>query len=375
MLFVVSMLSAVLVAGQAPAASSAHISGRVFAEGANTPIAGARVMLMPMRRTTGPLGPPPETSTDQDGRYAFQNLAPGSYRIDAQHAGFAQNINQATTMRTIDLAAGQALNDVDIWLPRGGAVAGRIVDPTGAPLAGLHVMVMRRLDRPGFGPRLLPVASQGQQTNDLGEFRLYDIAAGTYYIAAAPPMAFSAIGGNAAGAAGATALATTFYPGVTDSAAAQPVAVTAGETASNTSFTMQVAPVFRVSGVVIDESGNPVGGAMVMLMSDPQSGGVFGPAGRGRTEDNGRFVIGGVPAGRYRATAAVPIVMNSASGGAPNSGISGGVTGGVVYGAGGGAIGAVAGSAGVSGGMMVPPTDVVVADANVTGLRIVVHRR
>jgi hypothetical protein len=165
MVLVVSLLSATLVAGQAAPASTARIAGRVLVEGVNTPLADARVILIPMRRTSAPMGPPPETSTDQDGRYAFPNLAPGNYRIEAQHAGFAQS-GDSTTLRTINVAAGQALDDVDIWLPRGGAISGRILDPSGTPLADIRIMAMRLLNRPATEPRLVPAPGQGQQTND-----------------------------------------------------------------------------------------------------------------------------------------------------------------------------------------------------------------
>ncbi|HWF87087.1 MAG TPA: carboxypeptidase-like regulatory domain-containing protein [Vicinamibacterales bacterium] len=380
MLFVVSMLSATLIVGQAPApaASSAHISGRVLTEGANTPIAGARVILIPIRRSSGPIGPPPQTTTDQDGRYAFQNVAPGTYHIEAQRAGFAQNTD-STTPRTISIVAGQAIDNVDISLALGGAIAGRILDPSGAPLPDIRVMAMRRMERPGMGPRLMPAPAQGQQTNDLGEFRAYGLAAGTYYLAAmTPPAMFGGMGAPAAATASVvTTLATTFYPSTTDAAGAQPITVAAGDTVPNISLTMQSAPAFHVSGVVVDDSGEPVSGAMVILTGDPQSSNFMGPAGRATSEGNGRFVIGGVTSGHYRAMATVPVTMRGGGESISSSGISGGVSGGAVSGAGGTiSFGTVAGSAGINSGMtqVAPPTEVAVADADVTGLRIILRR-
>src|SRR5690242_9871315 len=112
-----------------------------------------------------------------------------------------------------------------------------------------------------------------------------------------------------------TAVTTTFYPGTTDQAAAQPVAVARGAEVGNISFMLQTLPVFRVSGVVVDEDGKPVAGAFVMLMGDPRNGMVMGPgSSRAPSRDDGRFTIDNVTAGTYHATATVPITMTSTGG-------------------------------------------------------------
>jgi len=87
-------VAAVIVAlagGQAaPAAEPpGRLAGRVTAEGTNAPIASARVILMPAARPAGRFGPPAQTITDQEGRFAFERVAPGEYRVDVQKAGYA----------------------------------------------------------------------------------------------------------------------------------------------------------------------------------------------------------------------------------------------------------------------------------------------
>src|SRR4051812_43197216 len=92
MLDISSLLVALTLTQAAPAAEqTARIAGRITAEGANTPIAGARIMLMPAARPTGPMGRmgmPPQALTDQDGRYLFDRVAAGSYRVNADKSGF-----------------------------------------------------------------------------------------------------------------------------------------------------------------------------------------------------------------------------------------------------------------------------------------------
>ena len=68
------------------------------------------------------------------------------------------------------------------------------------------------------------------------------------------------------------------------------MAVTAGAEVGSLVFTMQSAPAFRVSGVVLGDDGMPVARAMVMLMGDPRNGMFMGPAGNAPSGEDGRFV-------------------------------------------------------------------------------------
>jgi hypothetical protein len=164
-----------------------------------------------------------------------------------------------------------------------------------------------------------------------------------------------------------TTIATTYYPGTTDQAAAQPLSVAAGAEIGNIVFAIQSVPAFRVSGIVVDENGNPVAGAMVMLMGDPRNGGMFmGPSGNARTQDNGQFDMDDVPAGSYRANASILMMMTG-------SGVSGGVTASVSGPVRGGLV--VGGAQrGELSGTMEQPAEVVVTDADVTGVRVVTRR-
>src|SRR5215470_19738605 len=70
---------------------AAAVSGTVLEAGTNTPVAGAQVTLMSFALRPQP-GRPPEplvAMTDQNGRYQFENLEPGRYRVSVQKAGFA----------------------------------------------------------------------------------------------------------------------------------------------------------------------------------------------------------------------------------------------------------------------------------------------
>jgi protocatechuate 3,4-dioxygenase beta subunit len=381
------MLWSLLVAltlGQTPsvadgANTAGRVTGRVTVEGTRTPIAGVRIMLLPTVRPAGPtgrpsgpigpIGPPPEVLTDQDGRFVFERLAPGTYRLDAQKTGFAPL--DPFGARTVQVGAGQTTDGVDLQLQKGGVIAGKVIDAAGDPLPDARIMAMRRVSARGAPPRLLPAPGQTHQTNDLGEFRLAGLPPGEYVVAAMMPRSMPMFG-SAVPAATASAprsprtmIATTFYPGTTDQAAAQAITVSAGATVNNIDFTMQSTPSFHVSGIVVDEQGDPVSGAMVMLIGDPRSGMVMGgPAASARAQDNGRFDMDDVPPGTYRANASIMISINGSGAGG---------SGGVAVGAAGvGSSGFVSTTFGR--GPISVPADVVVSDSDVAGVRVTIRR-
>jgi len=168
-------------------------------------------------------------------------------------------------------------------------------------------------------------------TNDLGEFRLHSLAPGDYYLQASPR--FEPL--NTRSASGGVIIAPTFYPGTTDTAAAQPVTIGGGATLNGIDIRVLQVPAFSIKGIVVDEAGTPVNNAAVMLAFDPALGVpiVNGPS-RTRTAADGTFTIEGVASGTYRLTAAAPIVSKAPAGG-PNRGMVGGLS----FGSGGAGVG------------------------------------
>ena len=378
MLALWTLLSA-LIAQQPPQSppTTGALSGRVTVEGTNAPLAGVRVMLFPAGRLDRPprpagqmIGPPPQTVTDQDGRFTFDRLWPATSRIDVQKTGFAL-LTPTNREGTIDVVAGRA-TELALRMQKGAVITGRVLDPSGEPMPDISVMVMHHVDLPAGMPSRLVPAGTAQQTNDLGEYRVSGLVPGEYYIVATA-RGRSPFGGPAAdppSVTSRTTLATTFYPGTVDEAAAQPIAVAAGAEVGNISFTMQQSPAFRISGIVVDEKGDPVSGAMVMLSPDMRATSMFAGGGGGQARADGRFTIGDVTPGSYHLSASVPIMLRGSGGGGSWVSIESGdrtgiVTGGAVVG--GGAAGAI-----VGGGQR--PIDVTITDADVSGVRVVVRR-
>ena len=120
-------LSMIQAAPTTPAATTGRIAGRVTVEGANTPIAGARIMLMPGAPPTRPMGMPPQTLSDQDGRFVFDHLAPGSYRVDVQKTGFAPLVEPGRARAPRGRARARS-TELALQLQKGAVITGKLLD-------------------------------------------------------------------------------------------------------------------------------------------------------------------------------------------------------------------------------------------------------
>jgi protocatechuate 3,4-dioxygenase beta subunit len=228
--------------------------------------------------------------------------------IHVQKTGFAVEVG-GSPRTTITVTAGQTLQAPDLFLERGSAIAGRILDANGEPVTDARVVALAPRQPPAGvparatnGPRLLPVGQPGR-TNDLGEFRIFGLLPGEYVVAASLERSPFQTGSSS------TTLATTYFPGVPAEESAQPVTVSAGQTTNGIDIRMASAAAFVVGGIVVTNDGQPVEGATVWL--NTPSPGIGGPF-LSHTDRSGRFQIGSVPPGAYRVSVSFP-----SSGGPP----------------------------------------------------------
>jgi hypothetical protein len=157
------------------------IEGLVLRVDDGRPVAGARIVLTqrpPALTSTF------STTTNANGEFFFPNLGPGTYSLFASADGFAdRGYGQSRLLAPgmpIALAPNQHFTHAVISLTPLGAVVGRVLDEdSGQPLVDVPV----RLYRPVYGPvgRYHSVIAKGS-TNDRGEYRLYGIPSGQYYL-------------------------------------------------------------------------------------------------------------------------------------------------------------------------------------------------
>jgi hypothetical protein len=230
----------------------------------------------------------------------------------------------------------------DILLERGGVIEGRLLDAKGFPLSGVTVRDMQLVrlpdgsERPGGG-------SASVQTNDLGEFRLAGLPPGRHYVVAQPRLLLGPLGTVAPSPATVTYIPT-FFPGFADAAVASPVTVISGATTNGIEFSMLAVAAYQVSGVVVGADGRAVAGAVVQLTQRGST--AMLPLQGGPSAADGTFRITNVPSGPYLAMAAIPVVLRSGNSTATSVTFS-----------------AAASKAAV---------EIVVQDANLTGVRVAV---
>ncbi len=334
MLLVALGLASVLAQSAVQVAAPTVVTGRIVDDASRAGISEARVTLIPM--PTGGRGAliafdrqPPMVLTDRDGRYSFDNIAPGRYRINVQKAGFAAVSDRGP--QQLDIVTGQSREVADIALQRGGAIAGRVFDDNGEPLSGARVMALRRPPvnagaRAGMPPTALLGVAGTAESNDLGEFRLFGLAPGEYVVGAT---AASVMSERAMPRA--TTFVPTYFPGTPDTVAAQPIVLSSGQTFGEVTIRLIAVRAFQVFGIVRNQAGAPIANALVQLRSTEQSTpAVMMMTSRNQvhTDSAGRFTIANVTAGTYTLSAAPPIVTSRAGdrGGLVSGFVSGGVS-------------------------------------------------
>ena len=277
------------------------LKGRVLAADSGSVIRRAQV------RISSPDIGTKTTMTDAQGRYEFKELPAGRFSVSVTKSGYVtMQYGQTRPFepgRPIELAEAQVMDKVDVGLPRGSVLAGRVVDEFGEAVADADVTAMRMQYQ--NGKRRLVQTGRNASTNDLGQFRLYGLPPGEYYVSATlrnmTMMVMDMVGGGSGSNANAqtSGYAATYYPSTPNPGEAQRVAVAVGQELPNVDIQLQPVKLARVSGVALGSDGRPMGGAIVMLMPSMKDALMFGPGATARTDKDGNFTLSSVTPGDY----------------------------------------------------------------------------
>ena len=259
--------------------------------GGGEPLAGARVTLLPAAAGPG-LSPTSVTSQD-DGSFSIQNVVPGDYLLWAESvrydiAVYGQRRAGGPGSR-VSVSSGQRLTGIRISMIQTGAIAGRVTGRNGEPVVSAIVQAFERRYRDGKRV-LTPVKST--TTDDLGEYRLFGLAPGKYFVAAianeSPTIVYQGVMQHRDGllqidgpahltddsfvhyvATGRSmsrvlddgtvqeeAWVPVYYPGTIDAALATAIEVSAGATMNGIHLSIAPSPVRRVSGKVVGPPGS-----------------------------------------------------------------------------------------------------------------------
>jgi protocatechuate 3,4-dioxygenase beta subunit len=301
-------------AANADISKMALIEGRVLSS-TGEPLKKAEVRLMRVdgrRGVEGGGGPVfmmggPDNNmvtTDDNGRFEFKGLEAGRYMVNAQRTGFVMSSFGARGRggrggTPITLTDGQQMKNVEIKLFRQGIVTGRVLDEDGEPMQNVQVMVMRQGYMRG---RRQMMPNGGGQVNDLGEYRIANLAPGKYVISVNPAMR----GPMGRGGLAPTdkpfdeGYANTYYPSASDPAQATMVEVTQGGEVNGIDFQLRKVRTYRIRGKVLDSNGQPLRQGFVTTMPADEGGMFMGFRGGAPVRGpDGTFELAGLTPGAY----------------------------------------------------------------------------
>jgi hypothetical protein len=300
---------------------TASVQGVAVIAGSDEPVTGAVVELRPVDNSAFE---PILAATQSNGAFLFRDVRVGRYQLVATRNGYLPaELGQRNAQGRgvpIVVAAAQPLNNLRVAMTPTAAISGRILDRTGQPMPGVAVQLVKPVFQEG---RRTMSVMKSMLTNDLGEYRIFWVAPGSYYVNVIPPPDVPSPGGiplvinpysQPAGRSlwwnpanvGSTpagnglpdneAYLPIFFPGTPEESAATLVELQPG--ADVRGVDIRVAPVraWRIRGVVSNAtSRQPMPGAPLQLIS-------LGPTSRvvqTNADAMGRFVIPKVPSGPY----------------------------------------------------------------------------
>jgi hypothetical protein len=338
MLFPVFLLALLIRTAPALYAQSSSLDGIVVMVGTDAPISGASVELA--RSTTvddarsGAANVPTTffTATSSEGKFSFRDIPSGTYRLRATIPGgryapaeYGQR-HSGGRGTTFDLESGQALPLVRLAMAPTGVITGRILEGDQDPVSDARVLALQRVYD---GSRDTFNIVQAVRTNDLGEYRLFWLPPGPYYVsviredrrafsvsvhvtapdervrrwdATSPVVAEREVGN---GRVIREVSLPAYFGGGIDGANAKKIDLLPGATIGGVDISLNgtTVPAVPVQGIVRELGGQPVAGAVVRLVPLRPAPHTLIP--NTTTDKQGAFTIPGAPPGGYFLVAAV----------------------------------------------------------------------
>jgi protocatechuate 3,4-dioxygenase beta subunit len=318
------LLLPLALAAQTKPGDSCSVSGQVSNAATGEPVRRAMVSLRRIdmspgvtniQITTDAAGQFSNTaSTDAAGQFSISGIAPGKYRLSAERSGFinaqygARGPNKPGTLLTLE--PGQKSSDLSMRLTPQGVIAGRVLDEEGEPVANVDVQVLRQQYMQG---RKQMARTGGASTNDLGEYRVFGLPPGRYYVSANFRQ-------NGMQPQADDEYVTTFFPRTTDPAAAAPMDVAPGAQLRNIDIPLAKMHTVTVRGHVTAEVRSLAGGDtpqrpnLNVMLSARSTAIVGGGFARGApVTPEGTFEFRSVTAGSYFLIGALNITGRALS--------------------------------------------------------------
>lgn len=253
------------------------IEGIVVRADNSDPVPDARILL----RKDGSVRSESDygTRTGSDGKFILRDIGPGRYRLTAKQPGYIDALyGQPRPTRPggiLDLSNASTVKNVVLKMTPGSVVSGRVYDDAGHPLEKVNIqLIQRRYEVDGrIAARTI---SDDVTTNDLGEYRIYWVPPGNYYVAATfvsrslVQRDDAVLSEEFQGAE--TIFPSTYYPNAVDESHAASITVGPGQDVRGIDITINRMKAGRIRGQIVDESGGqPIAGARVYVRRKHES--------------------------------------------------------------------------------------------------------
>ncbi len=262
--------AATVLLAQTPGASPNQgnsIEGKVINDRTGLPLRDARVVLQPEKGGAG-IG----VDTDESGTFAIRNVEAGRYSLSAARDGFLPS--SACLMGSLRLppifyiGTKEAVSNLTFRLRPFAVITGKISLDDGEPAMSIRVEAYRKFwDHVRHGYKLAASAV----TNDRGEYRMFGLQPGSYFVAATVVRAQA--GNDPVAENRSTRYATTFYPDSTRLGEAAPVRLEYGVEVGGIDVSLKRVRKVTLHGrIVSGTTGAPVSSASIaMQMLDAQN--------------------------------------------------------------------------------------------------------
>jgi Carboxypeptidase regulatory-like domain len=282
------------------------VAGKVVRKGNDEAIHFAKVALAPEGDSKNAY----HAETDSEGKFVISKVAPGQYRMMVTRNGYVPEAygsrRSGEQGQPFTLSPGKTMDDLLFRMTPTALITGRVSDEHGEDMPGATVSALYAAYT-GGRRTLIPAITA--ETNDLGEYRLYNLAPGKYLLSVSYEpgrMPMRGIGRAAIINDSQQSIPPVYYPGTTDPSQAAPLDVAAGAELRSMDFTLQAAPLFhirgRVSGLTTTDPAGPRGAVMLR----PGNGKVTSMVMQKSAPINGKdgsFDLEDVPAGSYELVA------------------------------------------------------------------------
>src|SRR5215471_5162080 len=119
--------------------------------------------------------------TDENGRFAFEDVPAGKYVLSAKRKGYLEQLYKEHQQFSTSIITGPGLNTENLRfeLRRGASISGVVIDEAGEPVRNAQVSLFQQGRSMGQSNTFQRGATNA---NDVGQFRFGSLLPGTYFL-------------------------------------------------------------------------------------------------------------------------------------------------------------------------------------------------